>query len=211
MKHACAAALLIAAIAVAPPARAQVYGQFTGAATLPVNGHQFGGYLTASESVLGGLAQLRLSFYPDIDFGFQGGLTRFDRGAAGSDLTTLRLGTDVRWQVKHRGASSPVDATVGAALAVETGDDFKVVTLGPTLVASRPLGGEALTPYAGLGLLFVSHDTFGVRDTDMSVPMRLGLEARVAPELKIVAEMQFFISDRYNDDVGFATGVNLPF
>jgi hypothetical protein len=213
VKHACAAALLIAAIAVAAPARAQVYGQFTGAATLPVNGHQFGGYINASQNVLGGLAQLRLSFYPDVDFGFQGGLTRFDRGAAGSDLTTLRLGTDVRWQLKHQGATSPVDATVGAALAVETGDDFKVVTLGPTFVVSRPVGGEAgaLTPYAGLGLLFVSHDAFGIRDNDLSVPLRLGLDARVAPDFRIIAEMQLFISDRYNDDVGFSTGVNLPF
>jgi hypothetical protein len=204
---------MIAAIAVGAPARAQVYGQFTGAATLPVNGHQFGGYINASQSVLGGLAQLRLSFYPDVDFGFQGGLTRFDRGAAGSDLTTLRLGTDVRWQVKHQGAGSPVDATLGAALGVETGDDFKVVTLGPTFVVSRPVGGEggALTPYAGLGLLFVSHDAFGIRDNDLSVPLRLGLDARVAPDFRIVAEMQFFISDRYNDDIGFATGVNLPF
>jgi hypothetical protein len=213
VKHACAAALVIAAIAVAPMAHAQVYGQFTPAPTVPLNGHQFGGYVTASESVLGGLAQLRLSFYPDVDFGFQGGLTRFDRGAAGSDLTTLRLGTDVRWQIKHQGANSPVDATLGGALAVETADNFKVVTLGPTFVVSRPVGGAsaALTPYAGLGLLFVSHDAFGFRDNDVSVPLRLGLDARVAPDFRIIAELQLFLSDRYNDDVGFATGVNLPF
>lgn len=212
MKHACAAALILAAIVAASPARAQVFGQFMGAATVPVNGHQFGGYVTASESVVGGLAQLRLSFYPDVDFGFQGGLTRFDRGAAGSDLTTLRLGGDVRWQLRHYGPTSPMDFTVDGALAVETGDQFKVVTVGPSAVASRPLGNNGpITPYAGLGLLFTSRDAFGIQDTDLSIPLRLGLEARLAPELKIMAEVQFFISDRYNDDVGFATGVNLPF
>lgn len=43
------------------------------------------------------------------------------------------------------------------------------------------------------------------------MPLRLGLEARLAPEFRIIAELQLFITDRYNDDVGFVTGVNLPF
>lgn len=209
MRHACAAAIAIAALALAPPARAQVYGQFTGAATLPVNGHLFGGYLTASENVLGGLVQLRLSFYPDVDFGFQGGLTRFDRGTAGADLSTLRLGTDLRWQINKQAAGASFDLAVGGALGVETGDDFKIVTVGPTAVASRPVG--PLSPYAGLGILFASVDAFGIRDTDVSVPLRLGTGARLAPEFLVMVELQLRLSDRYNDDVGFATGVNLPF
>lgn len=209
MRHACAAAIAIAALTIATPARAQVFGQFTGAATLPVNRHLFGGYLTASENVVGGLVQLRLSFYPDVDFGFQGGLTRFDRGAAGANLSTLRLGTDLRWQTLKQAAGANVDLALGGALGVETGDDFKVVTVGPTAVASRALG--PLSPYAGLGILFASVDAFGIRDTDVSIPLRLGTEARLAPEFRITVELQLYVSDRYNDDVGFATGVNLPF
>ncbi|MBI1797258.1 MAG: hypothetical protein HY076_09150 [Candidatus Eisenbacteria bacterium] len=213
MKHAWAAALALAAIAAPHAAVAQVFGQFNSAATLPVNGHAFGGYLTASQNQVGGLAQLRLSFYPDVDFGFHGGLSRLNRGGAGKDITTLRLGTDVRWQLRRQSAASAVDVSAGAALAVETGDAFKVVTLGPTVVVGRTVGGEngPLAPYAGLALLFVSRDAFGLRDTDLSLPLRLGLEARLAPEVRIVAEMQVFIADRFNDDVGFATGVNLPF
>jgi hypothetical protein len=214
VKHVLAAGLLVASLGVVSPAESQVFGQFTGAAMTPVNGHVFGAYLSASNNVIGGLAQLRLSFYPDIDFAFAGGLTRFDRGTLGSNLTTLRLGADLRWHAVHRGPSSPVDVTAGGALAVETGDDFKVVTVGPNAMVSRPLGsGEngPIVPYAGLGLFFINRDAFGIQDTDLSIPLRLGLEARVATGFQIVAEMQLYVSDRYNDDVSFATGVNLPF
>lgn len=214
MKRVLAAGLLLAALGAASPAEPQVFGQYTSAATTPMNGHVFGAYLSASNNVVAGLAQLRLSFYPDVDFGFSGGLTRLDRGSLGSNLTTLRLGTDLRWQVIHRSASSPVDLTVGGALGVETGDNFKVVTVGPNAVVSRPLGGGdngPIVPYAGLGLFFINRDALGIQDTDLSVPLRLGLEARVATEFRIVAELQLYVSDRYNDDVGFATGVNLPF
>ena len=212
MKNVLAAALLAAALGAATPARAQVFGQFTGAATVPSNGHLFGAYLNASENVLGGLAQLRLSFYPNVDFGFHGGLTRLEPGGGSGNLTTLRVGGDVRWQVAHAAEGSAVDVAVGGALGVETADDLKVVSLGPSVVASRTLGeGRGLVPYAGLAVLFSSRDAFGVEDSDVSVPLRLGMEARLAPELRIIAELQLFVADHYSDDVGFATGVNLPF
>lgn len=214
MKNALAAALLVAALGAAIPARAQVFGQFTGAATVPENGHVFGAYLTASENVVGGLAQLRLSFYPNVDFGFHGGLTRLEPGGTSADLTTLRVGADLRWQVAHAAQGSAMDLAVGGALGIETADDLKVVSVGPSLVASRRLGvGDSggMVPYAAMSLLFISRDAFGVEDSDVSVPLRLGMEVQLVPELRIVAELQLFVTDRYNDDVGFATGVNLPF
>lgn len=214
MKNALAAMLLVAALGGVAPAHAQVFGQFTGAATVPTNGRLFGAYLTASENVVGGLAQLRLSFYPNVDFGFHGGLSRLDPGGTSADLTTLRVGGDLRWQVGHAGQGSAMDVAVGGALGIETADDLKVVSIGPSVVVSRTLGiGEngGLVPYGGLGLMFSSRDAFGIEDSDVSVPLRLGMEVRLVPELRIVAELQLFITDRYNDDVGFATGVNLPF
>jgi hypothetical protein len=213
VKNALAAALLVAALGAAAPARAQVFGQFTGAETVPANGHVFGAYLTASENVIGGLAQLRLSFYPNVDFGFHGGLTRLEPGGITSNLTTLRVGADLRWQLAHAAQGSRMDMALGGALGIETADDLKVISVGPTLVVSRTFGagGGGVVPYGSVGLMFVSRDAFGFEDSDLSLPLRLGLEARLVPELRIVAELQLYVTDRYNDDVGFATGVNLPF
>src|SRR5258705_6644118 len=73
-KHVPAALFVAALFCGSGAAFAQVPGQFTGAEILPVNAHMYGGYLVASNNVVGGLAQLRLSFYPGVDFGFQGGL-----------------------------------------------------------------------------------------------------------------------------------------
>jgi hypothetical protein len=179
-----------------------------------VGGHLFGGYLHASRDFLGLLSQLRLSFYPNVDFGFHGGLTRLDPGGAAVRRTTLRVGGDLRWQVAHVAEGSRADVAAGIALGVETADDFKVVSIGPSLVASRMLSvgsSGGIAPYAGLGLLFSSRDAFGVEDSDLSVPLRLGMEARFSAELRVVAELQLFVADRYSDDVGFATGLNLPF
>lgn len=214
MKSILAAALVVAALVPAVPARAQVFGQYTGASVTPPNGHVFGAYLNVSEHVVGGLAQLRLSFYPNLDFGFHGGLARIDPGAGAGTRTTLRLGTDLRFQLAGLTGAFPADMAVGGSLAVETSDGFKVITLGPSMVASRTMGAEGGTrfvPYAGLALMFSSRDAFGVEDSDISVPLRLGLEARLSPEFRMIAELQLFIADRYNDDVGFVTGVNLPF
>jgi hypothetical protein len=214
VKSILAAMLTIAALVTADPARALAFVQYTGATVVPVNGHVFGAYLNVSDHVVGGLAQLRLSFYPNLDFGFHGGLSRLDPGGTVATRTTLRVGGDLRWQLTGLSATFPADMALGASLAVETADRFKVVTLGPSVVASRTLGGAdgaGFVPYAGLALLFSSRDAFGIEDSDISLPLRLGLEARLAPEFRHIAELQLFIADRYNDDVGFVTGVNLPF
>lgn len=195
------------------PAGAQIFGQFTSAETLPVNGHLFGGYLNASENVLGGLVQLRLSFYPGVDFGFNGGLSRLNTGG-GSNRTILRVGGDVKFAVAKRSDSYPVDVAIGGALGVESGDDVNVLTLGPTAVASRAFAMGAnggFAPYAGLGLLFSHRDALGLKNSDFSLPIRLGAELRVSTELRIIAEVHLRLLDDFNDDVGFATGVNMPF
>ena len=65
--------LLLVLLAAPVTAGAQVFGQYMGAEIVPVGGHLFGGYLQASQDQLGLLGQLRLSFYPGVDFGFHGG------------------------------------------------------------------------------------------------------------------------------------------
>lgn len=191
------------------PASAQVYGQYTGAECVPMGGHLFGGYLHASRDFLGLLTQLRLSFYPNVDFGFHGGLTRIS--LTGGDITTLRVGSDIKFQITH---AKPVELALGGALGVETGDHLHLLTLGPTLVASHTFAtgsGAGITPYAGVGLLFTNAEVQGREFTDFSMPFRLGAEARLAPEVRLTAELQLRTSDEVNDDIGFATGVNLPF
>ena len=212
MKSILAAMVALAALVSSSPARAQVFGQYTGAQVVPANGRVFGAYLNVSEHVIGGLAQLRLSFYPNLDFGFHGGLSRLDPGGTITTRTTLRLGADLRWQLGGLTGSFPADIAMGGSIAVETADRYKVVTLGPSAVMSRAVGQTgSVIPYAGLALLFSSRDAFGVEDNDISVPLRLGLEGRISPEIRIIGELQLFVADRYNDDVGFVTGVNLPF
>lgn len=214
MKSVLAAMMLLAALVPAGRAHAQVYGQYTGATVVAPDSRVFGAYLNLSQNVVGGLAQLRLSFYPNLDFGFQGGLSRLDPGGGGATRTTLRLGGDLRWQVTGYDPNARADVAVGASLGVETADRFKVLTLGPSVVMSRTLGGTggaSFVPYAGAAVMFASRDAFGVNDSDISLPLRLGIEARLAPEFRLIAELQLFLADRYNDDVGFVTGVNLPF
>jgi hypothetical protein len=206
------ALLAVTLAACAPAARAQVFGQFVGAQPLPMNGHLTGVYLSMSDNAWGPLAQLRLSFYPDLDFGFQGGLSRVDFGS--DHRTTLQLGGDLKYQVQKAGATMPVDVAVGAVVGVETGDAYSILTLGPSVVASRsfPMGSNAsVIPYAGAMLAFSSIDVGEMSDTDFSVPLRFGAEWRFIPEVRIVTELQLQTGDSFNDDVRFAAGVNLPF
>jgi hypothetical protein len=205
-------AWLVFGSAASSPSSAQVFGQFTPGETLPVNGHLFGAYLHASESFLGVLSQLRLSFYPDVDFGFQGGLTRIEFGS--TDVTTIRIGGDIKYLAARSRDGAPVDLAIGAALGVETGDDISILTVGPSLVASRTLsmGSNAgVTPFAGVGLFFSNLDVLGDETTDFVLPFRFGAEFRLAPELRLMTELQFRVKDSFNDDVSFVTGVNLPF
>lgn len=200
---------LLAGLLLAPAtAKAQVYGQFTGAETVPPGGHEFGAYVNASQNLLGLVSQLRLSFYPNIDFGFHGGLNRISIGT--KDRTTLRVGGDVKFVVSKGGA---VDVSAGGALGVETGDAISVLTVGPSVVVSRTftIGNGGFTPYGGAAILFSNIDISDKQDTDFSIPFRFGSEFKLSPEIKLVAEIQLRANDEINDDFAFVTGVNLPF
>jgi hypothetical protein len=196
----------------ASPASAQTFGTLTPADPVPVNGHTFGGYLDASDHTVGLLTQLRLSFYPNIDFGFQGGLSRVQ--VEGTDQTNVRLGGDIRFLVARQSDNMPLDLNVGGALGIQHTSDFTILSLGPTAVASRALeaGSTSIVPYFGIAMLFNSANlTNGDSKTDVSVPLRFGTEFRVSSELRIMAELQLLLEDEFNDDVVFVTGVNLPF
>ena len=212
MKNLSFVAMLLAGLACTVPAAAQVFGQYTPADVLAVNARAFGAYVDFSENAAGLLAQLRLSFYPNVDFGFQGGLTRLDLG--GSTKSTLRLGSDLRIAVARAGERFPVDVAAGGALGVETTDQYTSLRLGPSVVASRALplaGAAAIAPYVGAMLCFanVTHD--GESETDFSAPVRLGAELRAIPGVRIAAELQLRLGDDFDDDVAFAAGVNMPF
>ena len=65
---------LLAASLAARPAAADLFGQMGEARPLPVDGRLASAFLQFDKSSVSLLGQLRLSFYPNIDFGFQGGL-----------------------------------------------------------------------------------------------------------------------------------------
>jgi len=200
------------ALAAAPTtARAQVFGQFTGATVLPPNGHMVGGYLVSSSSMLGLMGQLRLSFYPGVDFGFQGGLSRMDRDQG--NRTLVQVGTDVKVALLRAGDQQPFDIAAGGGLGIHVGDNYSALTLGPTIVASRTwhrgTTGE-ISPYVGLGFAFSSVNSDQTK-TDFSTPLRVGSEFGLSPVARIVTEFEFRLGDDFNDDVGFSAGVNLPF
>lgn len=203
---------LAAVLATPAPSWCQVFGQFTGAQPLEVNTRLAGGYLTSSDNVFGLLAQLRLSFYPAVDFGFQGGFAR--QSFRGGDRTTLRLGTDLRYQVVEASADAPFSVAVGGGLGVETGDDWNVFSVGPNVVGSRAFQGNGevqFTPFVGAGILFTNVNVGSLDDTDVSMPLRVGSELRLNQQISLTAELQLRLSDSFNDDVGFAVGINSPF
>lgn len=212
MRRAFVVMLLVAGLAGATAAGAQVFGQYTPADVLAVNARQFGAYVDFSENTAGLMAQLRLSFYPNVDFGFQGGLSRLDLGS--STKTTLRLGSDLRVGVGRAGQRFPVDVAAGGALGVETTDNYTSIRLGPSLVVSREMplsGGSSVVPYAGAMFCFNNVSVHGESDTDFSLPLRAGAELRAIPGVRIAAELQLRLGDDFDDDVAFAAGVNLPF
>lgn len=203
---------LLAALTLAPTARAQTFGTFGGAEALPVNARLFGGYLHANDAVVGALAQLRLSFYPGVDFGFQGGIARTD--GVDNDETTLRIGGDLKGQFAHAGEEGFLDMAVGGHLGVDIGDGYNVLRLGPTVIASRTLAmGEhgGFVPYASLGLTFTRISAGDFDDSDFSFPLRAGAEFRVNQAFRFLAELQVSLGDAIDDDIGLAAGVNLPF
>lgn len=192
--------------------QAQTFGQFTGAEPLAVNARMFGAYVVASENVASLLAHLRLSFYPGVDFGFQGGIARQDY--ASGDRTNVRLGTDLKVAVRPQSDENPFAISMGGALSVETGDNFTILSLGPTLSISRsyPMGPQtAVTPYAGVGFAFSNIDVGIASDSDFSIPVHVGAETGLAPGVKLVTELQLHLADDFGDNFGFLGGVNLPF
>jgi hypothetical protein len=205
-------ALFVAGLVSATAAQAQVFGQYTPASTLPVNARLGGAYVNFSQNVVGALGQLRLSFYPNMDFGFQGGLARLDLGT--TTRTSLRLGTDLRFGVKKATAGSPVDVAVGAGLGVETSDKYSVFRIGPSAVASHvfPFSGRSsVAPYVGAMLCFTSQDVNDATGTDFSVPVRLGAELSAIPGMRLTAELQLRLGDAFDDHTAFSAGINFPF
>lgn len=206
------AALVAIGLASTVPAHAQVYGQFTGAEPLPVNGRLFGAYFHSSENSVGVLGQLRLSFYPNVDFGFQGGFARQDFGT--NDITAVRLGGDFKVGVMKPSETRPISVALGACIGIEAGDDYNILSVGPTVVASRAFvtgSGTGVTPYGRVGILFSSIDVGSLDDTDLSMPVRLGGDFRFGGQLGVAVELQLNLADSFNDDFGIAAGVNLPF
>lgn len=206
--------LLIVALAAgmlqANASGAQVFGQFGGATPLGVNARLFGAYgsFTESESEL--LAQLRLSFYPNVDFGFQGGLSRVS--VLDRSRTSVKVGGDFKALVV-RGEGSPFDLSLGGAIGISSAEDFTLLSIGPGLVVSRKFGtgGASVTPYAGAMLLFTRADLDNENDTDVSLPLRFGAEYAPNPDLRLLLELQVAASDQVNDDLKLTLGANFPF
>ncbi len=208
----CVCFALAVVLAVPAVSSGQAFGQFTGAQTLEVNGRLAGGYLQSSSNVLGLLAQLRLSFYPGIDFGFQGGFAR--QSFKGGDRTTLRLGTDLKYQIVQPTTEYPYSIALDGALGVESGDHWNVISVGPNVVGSRAFPGNgdlSFTPFVSAGLLFTNINVASLNESDVSVPLRIGSELRLNPSITLTGELQLRLSDDFNDDVGFSVGVSSLF
>ena len=205
----CAALLLLACT---HPAAAQVFGQFTGAAPVGVNDRLFGGYALFARHAVEGLAQLRLSFYPGIDFGFHGGITQVTVSA--HSRTAVDLGGDLKGRLARRSETFPVDLALGGAVGVSSAEDFNLMSVGPVLIASRTIalrGGAALTPYGGAALLFSRLDVAGNSTTAVSLPLRCGVEYRPSADMRLVLELQLPLSDPVHDDPKLVLGANFPF
>lgn len=205
-------AVALGALLMPAPASALVFGQTTGAATLPVNGHMAGGYVLLSKDALGALGQLRLSLYPGVDFGFQGGLVRNDIGSG--SRTSLRIGGDFKARVLTATDASPFDVSLGAVLGVDTAEDFTSLAIGPLAVVSHDVAlasGQTLTPYLGAGILISRFDLSDSNRNDVSVPVRLGADWMLNAGMRVVGELQLNLGDAFRDDVGLLVGVNLPF
>ena len=201
-------ALLLASVA--SPARAQVHGALSDGRVVPVNGRLGGAYLQFDKSSATLSGQLRLSFYPNLDFGFQGGLSRID--VDNNTRTSIRLGGDFRGQVASQGASFPLDISLGGAIEVESADNFTILSVGPQTVLSRHLDTSGKwVGYGGASLLLSRFDVGSTSDTDTSFPLRAGVEFLPNPDLRMLAEAQLAVSDELRDDFAITFGVLFPF
>ena len=208
-RHILAATLLLAAVA--RPAGAQVHGALSDASVVPVNTRLGGAYLQLDQSSATLSGQLRMSFYPNFDFGFQGGLSRVETGS-NANQTSVRLGGDFRGQVATQSSSFPLNVSLGAAIDVESADGFTILSVGPQVALSRNLDSEGKwIGYGGASLLLSRYETGDVRDNDTSFPIRAGMEFRPTPDFRLIGEMQVAVSDAIRDDVSFTLGVLFPF
>lgn len=201
-----------ALIVCACPAHSQSLGQYGGATPLPMNGHAFGAFVDASAHEVGFITQLRLSFYPDVDFGFQGGLKRLDYDDA--DGNALRLGADFKVAAQRASATFPVDLSFGGGLGVDTGDNYSVLTLGPMAVASRGFAAGAtgtIVPYASMGMGYIGINTPARDETGITFPFRLGAELRLAPDLRFLMELKQNFGKHDGDRAAFSIGTTFPF
>jgi len=112
--------------------------------------------------------------------------------------------------VSHASVDRPFDVSIDGALGVESGDDWNILSIGPSVVASRTFSGN-LTPYASAGILFSNINVRSVNQSDVSLPVRAGAELKLSSQFALTGELQLRLSDDFNDDVGFAVGVNSPF
>jgi opacity protein-like surface antigen len=210
VKRLLAPALALAIACAASPALAQVYGILSDAKVVPVNGHLGGGYLQFDKSSATLMGQLRLSLYPNMDFGFVGGLSRLD--IENDTKSSVRLATDFRGQIANQDASFPMSITLGAAIALESADGFSLLSVGPTAAASRVLDqANQWTATFGASLLLSRSEIDGNRNTDTSMPLRLGLQYAPNSDLRIMSEAQLAVSDEIRDDFSFTLGVLFPF
>lgn len=198
------------ALSVASPALAQVHGTLSEARVVPVNGRLGGGYLQFDAHSASLMGQLRLSFYPNLDFGFLGGLSRID--VNNNTRTSVRLGGDFRGQIMTQGEAFPVNVSLGAGLGLESADNFTTLSVGPQVAVSRTLDySNRLIGYAGASLLLSRVDVGNGNDTDTSFPLRFGLEFHPNPDIRLLGELQLAVSDQYRDDVAFTLGALFPF
>ena len=211
-KHLLLLAAVAAGMLATQAASAQVFGQLGGARPLDMNSRLFGAYAGFSKSESELFAQLRLSFYPGVDFGFQGGLSRVS--VNDHSRTTVKLGGDFKAAVLRASESSPIDLSLGAALGVSSAEDFNLLGVGPEIVASRTWAtgtGSNLTAYSGLVLLFTRSDLGTSNNNDVSVPIRFGLSFEPNQDLRLLAEVTVAASDQINDDLKLTLGANFPF
>lgn len=210
MKHAFAAILAVAVLG-AGTAHAQVFGQMGGARPLEMNGRRAGVMLQMGEQTLGLLGELRLSFYPGVDFGFQGGISRVDVGIG--RRSAVRLGADFRTRLVQNTYEMPLDLALGGAIGIETADDYTLLSVAPVLQTSRTieLAGRPFTPYGGVSLLFSRLDVHGENQTDLGIGLALGASWEIQRDVHLVGELQPHFNDEFNDNFSALLGVQTAF
>jgi hypothetical protein len=206
--HTAGALLLLAAPTVA---HAGAFTQHGGAVPLAMNTHAVGAYVFSSDDQLGLQGDLRMSIYPGVDFGFQGGLSRLSTDSG--DRGLLRFGTDVQAEIRA-GEGMPLALGVGGAFGVEVGDDYVVLSVGPEFRISRSfaLGQSAqVTPYGGMVIAFNRTDVNGQDQVDPAFPIRVGADFQTGGGIGFLMEFQLTKPHEFADDFLFSAGARMPF